>query len=112
MTTPWVTLSRAARLIGVPRGVLQRDVAEGRLATNDGLVSLEGLARLYPDWRPDDSGAFERTAKVREEAFGRRVQERVLPPQEVLAQRLFAQSRELAEARSHLARYHERIAGT
>ena len=107
--TPWVTLSRAARLIGVPRGALQRDVAEGRLATNDGLVSLEGLAKLYPDWRPDDSGAFERTAKVREEAFGRRVQERVLPPQEVLAQRLFAQSRELAEARSHLARYHELV---
>jgi len=107
--TPWVTLSRAARLIGVPRGVLQRDVAEGRLATNDGLVSLDGLAKLYPDWRPDDSGAFERTAKVREEAFGRRVQERVLPPQDVLAQRLFAQSRELADARAHLARYHELV---
>jgi len=107
--TPWVTLSRAARLIGVPRGVLQRDVADGRLATNDGLVSLDGLAKLYPDWRPDDSGAFERTAKVREEAFGRRVQERVLPPQDVLAQRLFAQSRELADARTHLARYHELV---
>ncbi len=107
--TPWVTLSRAARLIGVPRGVLQRDVADGRLETNDGLVSLEGLAKLYPAWRPDDSGAFERTARLREEAFGRRVQERVLPPQEVLAQRLFAQSRELAEAKSHLARYHELV---
>ena len=47
--TPWVTLSRAARLIGVPRGVLQRDVAEGRLESNDGLVSLDGLAKLYPD---------------------------------------------------------------
>ena len=56
--TPWVTLSRAARLIGVPRGVLQRDVADGRLESNDGLVSLDGLAKLYPDWRPDDSGAF------------------------------------------------------
>ncbi|MBE7524300.1 MAG: 2Fe-2S iron-sulfur cluster binding domain-containing protein [Burkholderiales bacterium] len=107
--TPWVTLSRAARLIGVPRGVLQREVADGRLASNDGLVSLDALARLYPDWRPEDSGAFERTAKVREEAFGRRVQERVLPPQEVLAQRLFAQSRELADARAHLSRYHELV---
>ena len=107
--TPWVTLSRAARLLGVPRGALQRDVAEGRLASNDGMVSLEGIAKLYPDRRPDDSGAFERTAKVREEAFGRRVQERVLPPQEELAQRLFAQSRELAEARSHLSRYHELV---
>ena len=107
--TPWVTLSRAARLIGVPRGVLQRDVADGRLESNDGLVSLDGLAKLYPDWRPDDSGAFERTAKLRDEAFGRRVQERVLPPQEVLAQRMFAQSRELADARRHLARYHELV---
>ncbi|CAG1010277.1 CDP-6-deoxy-L-threo-D-glycero-4-hexulose-3-dehydrase reductase [Burkholderiales bacterium] len=107
--TPWVTLSRAARLIGVPRGVLQRDVAEGRLATNDGLVSLEGLAQLYPQWQPEDSGAFERTAKLRDEAFGRRVQERVLPPQDVLAQRLFAQSRELADARRHLSRYHELV---
>ncbi len=109
--TPWVTLSRAARLIGVPRGVLQRDVADGRLESNDGLVSLDGLAKLYPDWRPDDSGAFERTAKLREEAFGRRVQERVLPPQEVLAQRMFAQSRDLADARRHLARYHELVVG-
>ena len=29
--TQWLTLSRAARLIGVPRGVLQRHVREGRL---------------------------------------------------------------------------------
>ena len=108
----WVTLSRAARLIGVPRGALQRDVAEGRLASNDGLVSLEDLGRLYPQWRAEDSGAFERTAKLREEAFGRRVQERVLPSQEVLAQRLFVQSRELADLRKHLARYHELVVAT
>jgi CDP-4-dehydro-6-deoxyglucose reductase len=104
--TQWVTLSRAARLIGVPRGVLQRQVREGELATNDGLVATEALARLYPDWTVEDSGAFERVARVKEEAFGRRVQERVLPPQEVLAQRLFAQGRELADLRRHLERYH------
>ena len=91
----------------VQQGFSPRRVADGRLESNDGLVSLDGLAKLYPDWRPDDSGAFERTAKLRDEAFGRRVQERVLPPQEVLAQRMFAQSRELADARRHLARYHE-----
>jgi len=102
----WLTLSRAARLIGVPRGVLQRHVREGRLPSNDGLVSTEGLALLYPQWSAEDSGAFERVAKLKDEAFGRRVQERVLPPQDVLAQRLFAQSRELADARRHLARYH------
>jgi len=92
--TQWLTLSRAARLIGVPRGALQRHVREGRLPSNDGLVSTEGLARLYPAWTAEDSGAFERVSRLKEEAFGRRVQERVLPPQEVLAQRLFEQSRD------------------
>ena len=110
--TQWLTLSRAARLIGVPRGTLQRHVREGRLQSNDGLVSTEGLARLYPAWSAEDSGAFERVARVKEEAFGRRVQERVLPSQDVLAQRLFAQSRELADARRHLARYHALVVAT
>ncbi len=104
--TQWLTLSRAARLIGVPRGALQRQVRDGELPTNDGLVSTEGLLRLYPQWSVEDSGAFERVTRLKEEAFGRRVQERVLPPQEVLAQRLYAQSRELADLRRHLARYH------
>jgi CDP-4-dehydro-6-deoxyglucose reductase len=90
----------------VPRGALQRHVREGRLPSNDGLVSTEGLARLYPEWTAEDSGAFERVTRLKEEAFGRRVQERVLPSQDVLAQRLFEQSRELADARRHLARYH------
>jgi CDP-4-dehydro-6-deoxyglucose reductase len=104
--TQWLTLSRAARLIGVSRGVLQRHVRDGRLLSNDGLVSTDGLAELYPEWKAEDSGAFERVAKIKEESFGRRVQERVLPAQDVLAQRLFAQSRELADARRHLSRYH------
>ncbi len=104
--TQWLTLSRAARLIGVARGVLQRQIRDGELPTNDGLVSTEGLLRLYPQWSLEDSGAFERVTKLKEEAFGRRVQERVLPTQEVLAQRLYAQSRELADVRRHLARYH------
>jgi CDP-4-dehydro-6-deoxyglucose reductase len=104
--TQWLTLSRAARLIGVPRGLLQRHVREGRLQANDGLVSTDGLATLFPAWTAESSGAFERVTKVKEEAFARRVQERVLPAQEVLAQRLFAQSRELADVRRHLGRYH------
>ena len=107
--TQWLTLSRAARLIGVSRGALQRQVRDGELPTNDGLVSTDGLLRLYPQWSLEDSGAFERVARLKEEAFGRRVQERVLPPQEVLAQRLYAQSRELADLRRHLSRYHQLV---
>lgn len=107
--TQWLTLSRAARLIGVPRGTLQRQVRDGELPTNDGLVSTAGLLRLYPQWSMEESGAFERVARLKEEAFGRRIQERVLPSQEVLARRLFSQSREVADLRRHLSRYHDLV---
>ena len=40
------------------------------------------------------------------EAFGRRVRERMLPSQEVLARRLLAQSQELADLRRCTQRYH------
>ncbi|WP_114968411.1 2Fe-2S iron-sulfur cluster-binding protein [Rhodoferax ferrireducens] len=97
---------RAAQLLGVARGVLQQQVRNGALALNDGLVSTDALLQLYPDAQLEASGLLERVAQIRDEAFGRRVRERMLPSQEVLAQRLFAQSQELADVRKHLQRYH------
>lgn len=110
--TQWVSLSRAARLIGVARGVLQRHIREGQLATADGLVSMAGLSALFPQWNAEDSGAFEHVMQLKEEAFGRRVLERMLPSQAVLTQRLFAQSQELADVRRHLQRYHALVVET
>ncbi|MBK9674092.1 MAG: 2Fe-2S iron-sulfur cluster binding domain-containing protein [Betaproteobacteria bacterium] len=104
-----VTLSRAARLVGVPRGVLQRQVGEGLLLAPDGMVATADIARLYPDADFESSGAFERSSGIKESAFGRRVLERMLPAREVLAQRLYAQAQELAEVRRHLQRYHDLV---
>ena len=97
---------RAAQLLGVARGVLQQQVREGALVLNDGFVSTQALLHLYPDAQLEESGLLERVAQIRDEAFGKRVRERLLPSQEVLAQRLFAQSQELADVRRHLQRYH------
>lgn len=103
----WLTVWRAAHLVGVSRGALQQRVRSGELATSDGLVSTQALLRLYPEARLEpDAGAGEEVARIKEQAFGRRVRERLLPSQEVLAQRLFHQSRELADLRRHLQRYH------
>ncbi len=102
----WVTVWRAAQLVGVPRGVLQRRVQTGEIVVADGLVSTEQLLNLYPQTEIEASGMFERVTKIREESFGRRVRERLLPSQDVLAQRLFEQSRELADVQRHLQRYH------
>jgi len=102
----WVSVWRAAHLVGVSRRVLQQRVRGGELMLNDGLVSTESLQRLYPQARFEDSGLFEHVSQLKDEAFGRRVRERLLPSQEVLAQRLFHQSQELADLRRHLQHYH------
>ena len=107
----FLTLSRAARLVGVTRGVLQKRIREGDLPSHDGMVSTNDLLRAYPEFKLEDSGAFERVAKIKEEAFGRRVQERMLPRAEVLARRLFAQGQELADLRRHLRHYHDLVVG-
>jgi len=104
--THQVTIWRAAQLLGLTRSVLQQQVRAGALVVNDGLVSTDALLQLYPDMKLEESGLLERVATIRDEAFGKRVRERLLPSQEVLAQRLFAQSRELADVRLHLQRYH------
>lgn len=106
-----LTLSRAARLIGVTRNALQDKIRDGELLATDGMVSSEALQRVFPDLRLEDAGAFERVVQIKEQAFGKRLRERVLPPQDVLAQRLFAQGQELDSMRRHLARYHELVAG-
>jgi CDP-4-dehydro-6-deoxyglucose reductase, E3 len=102
----WVTVWRAAQLVGVPRGVLQQRVRSGELQLADGLVSTEALVKLYPQTQLEAAGMFERVVQIRDESFGRRVRERLLPTQEVLAQRLFRQSQELADLQRHLQRYH------
>lgn len=102
----WVTVWRAAQLVGVPRGVLQQRVRAGEIELADGLISTETLLRLYPQTDLEASGMLERVVRIREEAFGKRLRERLLPSQEVLAQRLFSQGQELAEVQRLLQRYH------
>jgi CDP-4-dehydro-6-deoxyglucose reductase len=102
----WVTVWRAAQLVGVPRGVLQQRVRAGEITLADGLISTEDLLALYPQAELVHSGMLERVLHIKEEAFGRRVRERMLPSQDVLTQRLFRQGQELADVQRHLQRYH------
>ncbi|MFM2121060.1 MAG: hypothetical protein RL722_2528, partial [Pseudomonadota bacterium] len=102
----WLTVWRAAHLVGVPRGVLQQRVRSGEIELHDGLIATERLMQLYPQARIEESGLLERVVQIRDEAFGKRLRERILPSQEVLAQRLFHQTQELADVQRHLQRYH------
>jgi CDP-4-dehydro-6-deoxyglucose reductase, E3 len=59
-------------------------------------------------WRAAQLGGVARgVLQSTERAFARRVRERTLPRQQVLAQRLFTQSQELTDARRQPQRYHD-----
>ena len=102
----WLTLSRAAHLLGISRVALQKRIREGDLTSFDGMVTADDLQRAWPEMDLDESGSFEKTRAIREDAFARRLRERVLPTQEALAQRLFAQGQDLVELQRTLTRYH------
>ncbi|MBI4988783.1 MAG: 2Fe-2S iron-sulfur cluster binding domain-containing protein [Rhodocyclales bacterium] len=101
-----LSLSRAARLVGASRVALQLKIRSGELPSFDGMVSADDLLRLYPGIKLEEDGGFEQVMQIKAHAFGKRVRERMLPSQEILAQRLFEQGTELADLRAHLQRYH------
>jgi len=101
----YLTLSRAARLIGVRRGALQGKIRSGELATFEGMVSAEDLQRAYPQARLEDDSGLERLERIKDAAFARRVRERLLPNTEVLVARLSAMSSERAQVEERLEHY-------
>ena len=102
---PLLTLTRAARLVGVTRGALQNKIKKGELPTFEGMVKPEDLLRVYPDTRLDNSNEMERFTHIKDEAFAHRVRERLLPEPEVLAERLSGLGKELARTRAQVERY-------
>ncbi len=100
-----LTLTRAARLVGVTRAALQKKIKNGELPTFEGMVRPDDLVRAYPETRLADDTALERLTRIKDEAFAHRLRERILPEPEVLAERLAGLGRELAKSRARIERY-------
>ncbi len=100
-----LTLSRAARLVGVARGALQKRIRAGELPAFEGMVAAADLQRLFPNARIEDEAALERYALIKDAAYTRRLRERILPDPEVLAARLTQISRDLARAKGLVEEY-------
>ena len=105
-----LTLSRAARLVGVRRGALQSRIRSGELAAFEGMVSVEDLLRAYPQARLEDNAGLERFEAIKDAAFARRMRERLLPSAEVLVARLAELSRERAQVQAQLEHYRAIVA--
>jgi CDP-4-dehydro-6-deoxyglucose reductase len=95
-----LTLSRAARLIGVSRGSLQKKIRDGELKSFEGLIDPAELSRAYPQADLEDNAMLERIEHIIENALrrarGAKVRKLLTPNLGTLAARVAALSRELS----------------
>lgn len=103
--TGMLSLTRAAKLIGVARSELQKKIQCGEMVSHDGMVDIGTLLRNYPDAQLEDSAESRRVAQIKERAFGKRVFERALPDAEVLAARITELSKSLARSEGQLKQF-------
>ena len=106
-----LTLSRAARLVGVRRGALQSRIRSGERAAVEGMVSAEDLLRAYPQARLEEQAGLERFEAIKDAAFARRMRERLLPSSEALVARLSELSGERAQIQAQLEHYRAVVDG-
>ncbi|MDH3560706.1 MAG: 2Fe-2S iron-sulfur cluster-binding protein [Gammaproteobacteria bacterium] len=101
-----ITLSRAARLVGVKRGALQKKIRAGELRTFEGELLLSDLLHSYPQAQVEDTTMLERVEQIMEQAVNKIIR----PPDEApdthtQAARILALGQELARARHEARRY-------
>ena len=100
-----LSLTRAARLIGVTRAELQKNIQRGEMISHDGMVTVESLLACYPDAQLEDTAESRRVAQIKERAFGKRVFERALPEPEVLAARITELSKTLTSSQGQVKQF-------
>lgn len=102
----YITLSKAARLVGVKRGTLQKRIRAGELSTFEGELDVEELLRAYPDTQMEDNTMIERVERFMEEAFAKAMRhESEALDVHTLARRVSLLGQELAAAKTEIHRY-------
>lgn len=97
-----VTVSRAAKLVGVSRGNLQRRIRDGEIESFEGMVDLSTLSRHFPGTNLEDNSMLEKLERIIENAArkARTHKASTLPPDmETLAARVNILSDELVESK-------------
>ena len=99
-----LSLSQAARMVGVRRSTLQRHIQEGRLSTFEGARRLSELLKVFPGASPDQSGMVEKMRRIQDGALFKPLSEN-LPDAETLSSEVHRLRLELGEARLTVERY-------
>ncbi len=103
-----ISLSRAARLVGVKRGVLQQQIRAGKLKTFEGEIVLSDLLQAYPNAQIEDSSMLERVEQIIEQAtfINTDVNSRK-PDNQALAARIMDLGKQLSQQRRVIRQYRE-----
>jgi CDP-4-dehydro-6-deoxyglucose reductase len=104
-----LSLTRAARLVGVNRAALQKKIQCGEMTSFDGMVSADALLSCFPDAQLEENAELARVLQIKERAFGKRVFERALPDAEVLAVRITELSTTLAGSQAQVKQFNALI---
>ncbi len=101
-----VSLSRAAKLVGLSRGALQKRVHDLELESFEGQVKLDDIERIFPDAEIEDNHIIEDLEKIVEQALkkahGAKLAKLLAPDSYTLAARLKAITKEHAHAKEQV----------
>lgn len=98
-----LSVSQAARIVGVPRRLLQQQIQAGHIATFEGSIRMSELCKAYPEADADRSGMLEKVSRIREAALYKTNRD-TRPDVDHL-------SSELQRSRVEIARLQDQVAG-
>ncbi len=107
-----LSLSQAARLIGVKRGDIQKKIQENKLTVMEGTVVLSDLKKAFPDAVYEDNTMVEKMEKFMSDAVHKMAQsEREGAHVDALSRRIVRLNKELTEERNRADRFEVLIDG-
>ncbi|MEJ2361961.1 MAG: 2Fe-2S iron-sulfur cluster-binding protein [Gammaproteobacteria bacterium] len=106
-----VSISRAAKLVGVSRGNLQHRIQDGELESFEGQLRLSDLAEAFPNASLEDNSMLEKLERIIEHAaIKARHRTPPLPPDmEQLAARVNLLTQDLVEAKLEISIFYNII---
>ncbi len=104
--TQYLTLSRAAKLVGTKRGALQKKIRAGEMTAFEGMLEISELEKAYPNVELEDSTMLEKVDRFIENALTKKFRsDAILPDSETLLERIGLLSQELVASKAEVNRY-------
>lgn len=107
-----LSVSQGARMVGVPRKLLQQHIQDGRVMTFEGYIRLSELKKAYPDATTGKkSGILEKVRLIQDAAMHKGLGDKAADPEQA-AMELHRAKIEIAHLKEQLNGYKDLAATT